>query len=258
MKKSLTFLVAAAFTLTASVAYGQSVTLTDISKDDWFFQAVQNMQNVGIVKGFEDKTFRPNKELTRAEVTVLLDRMYGILTTAINQGKAAPAVVTPADTTHANERLAELEGILYGNTDKKSIVATMQQIVTDSAKKIDNDSYVRDQAIIDSLNMLQKSIIDLNTKYRDLQQMVSANAAKAADTATSTPIILPAQTKGGLETTVLGSVCSNTISPLDWQTQKACGKSQNDICTNMKNYGSSKGISQSTSFTSLLSSAGCS
>lgn len=46
----------------------------DVSEQDWFAPYIGFMNQQNLLKGYEDGTFRPEKEITRAEYTVLLSR----------------------------------------------------------------------------------------------------------------------------------------------------------------------------------------
>lgn len=52
---------------------------TDVKDDDWFVDAVEWGEENGIIKGFEDGSFKPNEPITRAEAIVMLKRMYALL-----------------------------------------------------------------------------------------------------------------------------------------------------------------------------------
>lgn len=47
---------------------------SDISGDDWYHDYVALMEKVGIIKGYEDGTFRPNNSITRAEFATMAAR----------------------------------------------------------------------------------------------------------------------------------------------------------------------------------------
>ena len=47
----------------------------DVEKSSWAYSAIQNMSKNGILKGYEDGTFCPKQEITRAEVAVIMQRM---------------------------------------------------------------------------------------------------------------------------------------------------------------------------------------
>ena len=51
--------------------------LTDIKKDDRYFDAVVFGVSKGIITGYEDKTFRPEGNITRAETVTVINRLIG-------------------------------------------------------------------------------------------------------------------------------------------------------------------------------------
>jgi len=52
----------------------------DVSQHDWFFPAVQKASKYGIIRGFEDSTFKPHGILQMADAAVILARAYGLIT----------------------------------------------------------------------------------------------------------------------------------------------------------------------------------
>ncbi|MBE7051118.1 MAG: S-layer homology domain-containing protein [Ruminococcaceae bacterium] len=52
------------------------VDLTDIS-DHWAFDDITFIAKAGLVEGYEDGTFRPEREITRAEVMSVINRILG-------------------------------------------------------------------------------------------------------------------------------------------------------------------------------------
>lgn len=59
----------------ASVAAGR---FADVTADSWFAEAVGVLAARGIVTGYEDKTFRPQQPVSRAEFAVLVARALGL------------------------------------------------------------------------------------------------------------------------------------------------------------------------------------
>lgn len=51
---------------------GKTVTFKDVATSDWFNAAVVTAQEYGIIKGYEDGTFRPGKTVTREEAMVMI------------------------------------------------------------------------------------------------------------------------------------------------------------------------------------------
>lgn len=46
----------------------------DVKEDDWFYTVVMNAFNCGIVKGDSERTFSPDRDVTREEITVMIAR----------------------------------------------------------------------------------------------------------------------------------------------------------------------------------------
>ncbi len=46
----------------------------DVREEDWFYSVVMNAFNCGIVQGDSERTFSPNREVTREEITVMVAR----------------------------------------------------------------------------------------------------------------------------------------------------------------------------------------
>lgn len=58
-----------------------SCCLRDVAAGRWYTTAVSTLANVGAISGYSDGTFRPNKEITRAEFVTILTGIYGEDTT---------------------------------------------------------------------------------------------------------------------------------------------------------------------------------
>lgn len=58
-------------------AYGFE-TFTDISENDYYYDAIVNMQQKGFAKGYPDSTFRPVQNVTIAEALSLIFRVAGV------------------------------------------------------------------------------------------------------------------------------------------------------------------------------------
>jgi hypothetical protein len=79
--KKLLFLFAGLLigAVTAFGAVASYSSFTDISPEDWYSSSIIRMANNGIIEGYSDKTFRPNQDITRAETTVMMDRMLKLM-----------------------------------------------------------------------------------------------------------------------------------------------------------------------------------
>ena len=47
----------------------------DVPNDAWYAKAVEFVTERGLITGYEDGTFRPNDDISRAEVATILMRM---------------------------------------------------------------------------------------------------------------------------------------------------------------------------------------
>ena len=81
MKKRILSIVLALIltaTITAPASAANTQRFTDVSPDDWYYEAVNAMAEAGIVSGIGDGRFEPNRSMTAGELaTVLWNMMYG-------------------------------------------------------------------------------------------------------------------------------------------------------------------------------------
>ncbi len=49
---------------------------SDVTSDSWYNQTVSTLASMGILKGYEDGTFRPNASITRAEFAAIATRFF--------------------------------------------------------------------------------------------------------------------------------------------------------------------------------------
>lgn len=52
-------------------------TFTDVKKSDWHYSVVDELSNKGIITGYEDNTFKPQKSVTYSEFLTLLNNAIG-------------------------------------------------------------------------------------------------------------------------------------------------------------------------------------
>jgi hypothetical protein len=74
MKKTLlatTLVLALVFCFSASVFCLNMDTFDDVNEGDWYAEMVNVLHNDGIINGYEDNTFRPSNEITRAEFATI-------------------------------------------------------------------------------------------------------------------------------------------------------------------------------------------
>ena len=73
MKKILA--IAAAAALTAGVSAYAANPFSDVSTDDWAYQAISDLSDQGVVIGYPDGTFRGERNITRYELAQIVARM---------------------------------------------------------------------------------------------------------------------------------------------------------------------------------------
>lgn len=61
----------------------RTISFSDVNEGDWYYDAVMTLADYGIVNGYSDGTFMPNKEITREEIAYIIYKFigpFGILT----------------------------------------------------------------------------------------------------------------------------------------------------------------------------------
>jgi hypothetical protein len=53
---------------------GKTSSFSDVGSSDWYYGAVSAAVQYGIIKGYDDGTFRPNANITRQEAMAMLQR----------------------------------------------------------------------------------------------------------------------------------------------------------------------------------------
>lgn len=74
-KKLITTITLSAILLAPASIFAK--TFTDVNQNDWFYSTVTELTNKGIISGYEDNTFKPQKAVTYAEFLTLLNNSIG-------------------------------------------------------------------------------------------------------------------------------------------------------------------------------------
>ena len=53
-----------------------TLSFTDVNESDWFYEDIEKAVERGFVQGYPDGTFGPDKLPTRAEIAVMMNRVY--------------------------------------------------------------------------------------------------------------------------------------------------------------------------------------
>ena len=65
----------------SDIAASENITFKDVPADHKYYDAIIAAAAAGLVNGYEDKTFRPDATITRAEVVTIINRMLGLAAT---------------------------------------------------------------------------------------------------------------------------------------------------------------------------------
>lgn len=60
-------------------AFATTAMFSDVSEGDWYYEAVENLAELGIVEGYEDDTYLPANDVNRAELAVMMNRLIDTL-----------------------------------------------------------------------------------------------------------------------------------------------------------------------------------
>ncbi|MBD3330668.1 hypothetical protein GF354_04020 [Candidatus Peregrinibacteria bacterium] len=74
MKKTLALILIGVL-LGASATFAASKLFSDVPADAWYSNSVSSLSEKGIIGGYPDGTFGPNKYVNRAELAVMMDRL---------------------------------------------------------------------------------------------------------------------------------------------------------------------------------------
>lgn len=55
-----------------------STSLKDVKSGSWYFDEVCTLNNAGIIAGYPDGTFKPNQNITRAEFSAMVGRLFSV------------------------------------------------------------------------------------------------------------------------------------------------------------------------------------
>ena len=65
-------------TETRAKFHSTTSTFSDVKSNDWFNEAICTLVKAGIVTGYTDGTFKPNANVTRAEFSAMIARMFSV------------------------------------------------------------------------------------------------------------------------------------------------------------------------------------
>jgi hypothetical protein len=74
-----------ALTLGLETSNVQNPEFTDVKTSDWYYGPVAALVNAGIIKGYDDQTFRPNDTLTRAQMAKMIALGFHLGETSVDK-----------------------------------------------------------------------------------------------------------------------------------------------------------------------------
>lgn len=81
MKKIISMLLVSAMSLSiATVSFAAEINFSDVKKDDWFYDDVQTVAEMGLINGKSDDRYAPDDNLTYAEAIKLAACMHQLYT----------------------------------------------------------------------------------------------------------------------------------------------------------------------------------
>ena len=138
MKKILALAAVAA--LTAGVSAYAANPFSDVTADDWAYQAVSDLSAQGVVEGYPDGTFKGERNMTRYELAQIVARLMA----KEDQLNAEQQATLDKLAGEYADELANL-GVRVSNLEKKvgniSWAGDAKMMYTNNAKKTANDTY---------------------------------------------------------------------------------------------------------------------
>ncbi|WP_050354138.1 S-layer homology domain-containing protein [Gottschalkia purinilytica] len=92
-----------------------AITFQDVPQNHWAIDHIEKMTKLGIITGYEDGTFRPDKTITRAEFAVLAVNIKGLEEAAkLAKGKTEFSDVPDNNWASGYINIASKNGFIYG------------------------------------------------------------------------------------------------------------------------------------------------
>ena len=100
MKKLLCLGLTATMLLSGAVVANAETSFKDVPSDHWAAPYIEEMAEAGFISGYEDKTFRPDESITRAEAVTIVNRATKRFPVAVSYSMAKTAKFKDIDETH--------------------------------------------------------------------------------------------------------------------------------------------------------------
>ena len=172
----LTLLLAVTLLLSAvpaSAAGGQSKSFSDVKSDDWFKPYVDKLSSWGIINGYQDGTFGPDKTLTRAEFLTMIFNAGNTLTMMYVDDNGQPGNYEDIRTVHwaqpywnalNDAGIIAGSGIKCSNTEMNKAITRneMAVLITNMMYK----DYYEDKVSVNNVSSVIKDYGAIPSNYR--------------------------------------------------------------------------------------------
>lgn len=144
LKKTLVLLVVFSMILSTLAPVFAATDVLGLDCED----QVTRMEALGIIKGFEDGTFRPDETITRAQMAVIICKMLGINEASAEANKNVPSKfsdVAAGDWYTGYVNIASNNGIISGYPDgtfRPNQTLTLNEVLTLCVKALGRGGYV--------------------------------------------------------------------------------------------------------------------
>ena len=219
-KKTLVVSLALAASMAASAF--SAFAFSDVSDGEWYAEAVNSMSAKGLVNGYEDGSFRPNDNISRAEVAKILTTYFNVTASTQEEMSDVPAGAWYEDA------MRKAVGAGYMKGDSGAVVTyrpedniTRQEAAVMIVRAFDWDpsgsasftdsAEIADWAANAVATLVNKGVINgyEDGSFKPTAAITRAEFCKMFDTAitvsastgaTATPGFIPGGTTGGVNT----------------------------------------------------------
>ena len=107
--------------------------MRDVPPGHWAYQSIEQLVQLGIIEGYPDGTFRPNRTMTRAEFAQAIARAYRNIDERLRAldrriSEIRPQEVQPTDTSNLQQQIGELRNQIQELQKLNEAIQTLQRL----------------------------------------------------------------------------------------------------------------------------------
>lgn len=107
--------------------------MRDVPPGHWAYQSIEQLVQLGIIEGYPDGTFRPNRTMTRAEFAQMIARAYRNIDERLRAldrriSEIRPQEVQPTDTSDLQRQIGELRNQIQELQRLNEAIQTLQRL----------------------------------------------------------------------------------------------------------------------------------